>query len=97
MAQRLALPISFMEAHGTCRSVCEDRWGALMTAAQAGNDGACNRLLTDVAAWLQRYSARRLPPSHVDDVVREALVTIYAGRIAAGPLPAWSGQRKVSF
>jgi hypothetical protein len=35
MAQVFALPISFVDAHGTRRSVSEDRWGELVTAAQA--------------------------------------------------------------
>ena len=77
MAQAFALPISFIDAHGTHGSVSKDRWGELMTAAQAGNGGAYNRLLTEVAAWLQRYYTRRLPPSYVDDVVQEALVAIH--------------------
>lgn len=80
MAQAFALPISFMEANETGRSVPDDRWGKLMTAAQAGNGGAYNRLLTEVAAWLQRYYARRLPASHVDDVVQEVLVAIHLKR-----------------
>ena len=80
MAQAFALPISFMEAYGTGRSVPNDRWDKLMTAAQSGNGGAYNRLLTEVAAWLQRYYARRLPASHVDDVVQEALVAIHLKR-----------------
>ncbi len=69
-----------MEAHGTRRSVSDDRWGELMTAAQAGNGGVYNRLLTEVAAWLQRYYARCLPPSYVGDVVQEALVAIHLKR-----------------
>jgi len=80
MVQAFALPISFMEAHETGRSVPDDRWDRLMTAAQSGNGGAYNRLLTEVAAWLQRYYARRLPASHVDDVVQEALVAIHLKR-----------------
>ncbi|RZF65240.1 sigma-70 family RNA polymerase sigma factor [Sphingomonas populi] len=51
-----------------------------MMAALSGNGGAYNRLLTEVGAWLQRYYARRLPASHVDDVVQEALVAIHLKR-----------------
>jgi len=80
MAQAFALPISFMEAHGKRRSVADDRWDELMIAALSGNGGAYNRLLTEVGAWLQRYYARRLPASHVDDVVQEALVAIHLKR-----------------
>ena len=79
-AQGFALPIRSLEAPGTRRSVSNDRWGELMTAAQGGNGGAYNRLLTEVAAWLQRYYARRLPPSYVDDVVQEALIAIHVKR-----------------
>ena len=80
MAQKLALAISLMVAHGTRRRVPGDRWGGLMVAAQSGDDAAYNRLLAEVAAWLHRYYERRLPPSHVDDVVQEALVAIHLKR-----------------
>ena len=36
-------------------------WDALMAAAQGGDASAYNRLLSDVAVWLRRYYARRLP------------------------------------
>ena len=51
-----------------------------MAAAQSGDDNAYNRLLAEVAAWLHCYYERRLPPSHVDDVVQEALVAIHLKR-----------------
>jgi len=63
-----------------------------MTAAQAGDSGSYSSLLTEVAAWLRRYYARRLPRSYVDDVVQEALVAIHLKRHTyepGRPFRAW--------
>lgn len=79
-AHLFALQISSMETHETHRGVADDRWGELMTAARNGDGRAYVRLLAEVAAWLRRYYARRLPPSHIDDVVQEALVAIHLKR-----------------
>lgn len=69
-----------------------DRWGDLMAAAQGGNGGAYNRLLTELAAWLQRYYARRIPAGQVDDLVQEALVAVHTKRHTyepGRPFRAW--------
>lgn len=92
MAQAFSQPINFIEAHETRRRVPDDRWSEMMAAAQAGNGGAYNRLLTEAAAWLQRYYARRLPPSYVDDIVQEALIAIHTKRHTyepTRPFNAW--------
>lgn len=85
MVQVRALPIDCLEANGPRPSVPRDRWGELMTAAHAGNSSAYSCLLAEVATWLRRYYARRLPASHVDDVVQEVLVAIHLKRHSYQP------------
>ncbi|WP_426167226.1 sigma-70 family RNA polymerase sigma factor [Sandarakinorhabdus sp. DWP1-3-1] len=55
-------------------------WGALMSAAQAGEAAPYRRLLAELRPWLLRYFARRLPPSAVEDAVQDTLVAIHAKR-----------------
>jgi hypothetical protein len=52
-------------------------WDALMAAAQDGNAAAYHRLLFEVASWLRRYVARRLPPAIVDDAVQDTLIAVH--------------------
>ena len=42
-------------------------WDRMMAAAQAGNADAYRSLLAEVASWLRRYYARRLPPAMTED------------------------------
>ncbi len=63
----------------------EGDWGARMQAAQAGNGGVYHRLLSEVAVWLRRYYARRLPPSMVDDAVQDTLLAIHEKRHTYDP------------
>lgn len=63
----------------------EDRWGALMAAAQAGQAGPYRRLLDELRTWLHRYYARRLPPSLVDDAVQDTLIAIHEKRHTYDP------------
>jgi RNA polymerase sigma-70 factor (ECF subfamily) len=91
MAQAYALNIS-----GTrplrFASATQDHWGDLMAAAQAGNGGAYNRLLTELSGWLQRYYSHRVPVAQVDDLVQEALVAVHSRRHtyeAGRPFRAW--------
>ncbi|WP_240500011.1 sigma-70 family RNA polymerase sigma factor [Sphingomonas montana] len=84
--------ISRIDAPGMCRSVSGDRWSEMMSAALAGNGGAYSSLLTETAAWLQRYYAHRLPAPYVDDIVQEALIAIHMKRYTydpARPFKAW--------
>jgi RNA polymerase sigma factor (sigma-70 family) len=55
---------------------CE-RWGALMTAAQKGGNGAYDKLLRELDQWLRSYYARRLPPSSADDARQDALLAVH--------------------
>lgn len=57
-----------------------DLWGDLMAAAQNGNGGACNRLLTEIRPWLHRYYARRLPPGMIEDAVQDMLIAVHQRR-----------------
>jgi RNA polymerase sigma factor (sigma-70 family) len=56
-----------------------------MEAAQGGNGGAYRRLLGELADWLGRYFARRLPPSEVDDAVQETLLAVHRRRHTFDP------------
>jgi RNA polymerase sigma-70 factor (ECF subfamily) len=56
-----------------------------MVAAQAGNAPVYHRLLEELGAWLQRYFARRLPPSMVDDAVQETLIAVHQKRHTYDP------------
>jgi RNA polymerase sigma factor (sigma-70 family) len=60
-------------------------WNRLMEAAQAGNGGAYHRLLGEIAAWLERYFGRRLPPGDIDDAVQETLLAIHRRRHTFDP------------
>src|SRR3546814_15410088 len=51
-----------------------DRWNALMTAAQNGNDRAYERLMGEVSHWLSKYFHRKLPPAAAEDATQEALL-----------------------
>lgn len=60
-------------------------WRALMVAAQSGGGSAYRQLLGELATWLQRYYARRLPLGTVDDAVQEALLAIHEKRHTYDP------------
>jgi RNA polymerase sigma-70 factor (ECF subfamily) len=73
-------------------AAADDPWGELMAAAQAGNGGAYQRLLTEVDVWLRRYYARRLPPAIVEDAAQDTLLAIHARRHTyqpGRPFKAW--------
>ena len=91
MASTYVLRTSNAEIPST-RAASDDLWGDLMIAAQAGDGGAYQRLLTEATAWLRRYYSRRLPPSMVDDVVQEALIAVHSKRHtyeAGRPFRSW--------
>jgi RNA polymerase sigma factor (sigma-70 family) len=60
-------------------------WDAMMVAAQAGDATTYNRLLSEVAAWLQRYYARRLPQAMIDDAIQDALIAVHQKRHTYDP------------
>lgn len=71
---------------------CSKRWGQLMLAARAGDNGAYERLIREVDDWLRRYYARRLPHPAADDARQEALLAIHAKRhtyAPSRPFGAW--------
>ena len=64
----------------------------MMVAALAGDASSYRRLLSEVAGWLRRYFARRLPRAMVDDTVQNTLVAIHEKRHTydpARPFGAW--------
>jgi RNA polymerase sigma factor (sigma-70 family) len=64
----------------------DDRaWDAMMAAAQGGDASAYHRLLSEVAIWLRRYYARRLPPAMVDDAIQDTLIAVHEKRHTYDP------------
>jgi RNA polymerase sigma factor (sigma-70 family) len=69
-------------------------WDRLMAAAQAGDANAYRTLLGELALWLRRYYARRLPPAMTDDAVQDVLLAIHEKRHTydpARPFGPWLG------
>jgi RNA polymerase sigma factor (sigma-70 family) len=67
-------------------------WDAMMAAAQGGDASSYHRLLSEVAAWLRRYYARRLPPAMIDDAIQDTLIAIHEKRHTydpSRPFGAW--------
>jgi len=67
-------------------------WDALMAAAQGGDASAYHRLLIEVATWLRRYYARRLPPAMIDDAIQDTLIAVHEKRHTydpSRPFGAW--------
>ena len=60
-------------------------WDGLMGAAQNGDAAAYRHLLTELAVWLRRYYARRLPPGLIDDAVQESLIAVHEKRNTYDP------------
>lgn len=59
----------------------EDRWGAAMAAAQAGDQDAYRMLLEDVLPFVRRQVRSRISASaDAEDVVQNALIAIHRGR-----------------
>jgi RNA polymerase sigma-70 factor (ECF subfamily) len=70
----------------------DDRWNALMTAAQNGDARAYDRLMGEVSQWLSRYFHRRLPPAAAEDATQEALLAIHVHKEkyqANAPMTPW--------
>jgi RNA polymerase sigma factor (sigma-70 family) len=60
-------------------------WDQLMAAAQVGDVNAYRILLGELASWLRRYYARRLPPSMTEDAVQNVLLAIHEKRHTYDP------------
>ncbi|HVU28809.1 MAG TPA: sigma-70 family RNA polymerase sigma factor [Sphingomicrobium sp.] len=58
-------------------NLIDDRWNAMMAAAQGGDDRAYGRLMGEVSQWLSRYFHKRLPPAAAEDATQEALLAIH--------------------
>ena len=63
----------------------EATFARLMAAMQQGDRVAANVLLTEAGMWLERYFRRRVPPSHVDDLVQEVLIALHTKRASWDP------------
>jgi RNA polymerase sigma-70 factor (ECF subfamily) len=67
-------------------------WDALMVAAEGGDASAYRNLLSEVATWLRRYYARRLPPAMIDDAIQDTLIALHEKRHTydpGRPFAAW--------
>lgn len=74
------------------RDAGADAWDALMAVAQGGDAAAYHRLLSEVADWLRRYFARRLPPAMIDDAIQDTLIAVHEKRHTydpSRPFGAW--------
>lgn len=70
----------------------DDRWNSLMSAAQAGNDRAYERLMGEISQWLSRYFRKRLPPAAAEDATQEALLAIHVHKqryLPNDPMTPW--------
>jgi RNA polymerase sigma factor (sigma-70 family) len=60
-------------------------WDRMMAAAQVGDANAYKTLLAELAPWLRRYYARRLPPAMTEDAVQDVLLAIHEKRHTYDP------------
>ena len=70
----------------------DDRWNAMMSAAQQGDDLAYEQLMREVRAWLLRYFQKRLPSGPAEDATQEALLAIHLQKHRYrpdGPMTPW--------
>jgi RNA polymerase sigma factor (sigma-70 family) len=72
-----------LSAHGA--GADNRAWDAMMVAAQGGDASSYHRLLSEAAAWLRRYYARRLPPAMIDDAIQDTLIAIHEKRHTYDP------------
>lgn len=56
-----------------------------MAAAQVGDRNAYKILLSELAVWLRRYYATRLPPEMIEDAVQDVLLAIHERRHTYDP------------
>jgi RNA polymerase sigma-70 factor (ECF subfamily) len=60
-------------------------WDRLMAAAQVGDANAYRTLLSELAPWLRRYYARRLPAAMTEDAVQDVLLAVHEKRHTYDP------------
>lgn len=70
---------------GATESSVDDRWNALMIAAQNGDDRAYEQLMGEVGRWLSRYFHKRLPPAAAEDATQDALLAIHLHKLKYQP------------
>jgi RNA polymerase sigma-70 factor (ECF subfamily) len=64
----------------------DQRWTALMAAAQAGDDDAYNALLYECIPFIRRVARRQgVRPDDIGDVVQETLLTVHRARWTYDP------------
>jgi len=76
----------------TGMSAVDDRWNALMTAAQNGDDRAYEQLMGEVSQWFSRYFHKRLPPAAAEDATQDALLAMHVHKHkyqANAPMTPW--------
>lgn len=61
-------------------------WDRMMAAAQVGDANAYRTLLAELALWLRRYYARRLPSAMTEDAVQDVLLAIHEKRHTYDPV-----------
>ena len=62
-----------------------ESWDRMMAAAQEGDANAYRGLLSELARWLRRYYARRLPPAMIEDAVQDVLLALHEKRHTYDP------------
>jgi RNA polymerase sigma-70 factor (ECF subfamily) len=60
-------------------------WDRMMADAQAGDANVYRTLLAELASWLRRYYARRLPHAMTEDAVQDVLLAIHEKRHTYDP------------
>src|SRR6202047_4142297 len=60
-------------------------WDRMMAAALVGDANAYRTLLAELALWLRRYYARRLPSSMTEDAIQDVLLAIHEKRHTYDP------------
>ncbi len=85
-------PAAETSARGSSPMSLDDRWNSLMSAAQAGDDRAYERLMGEISQWLSRYFHKRLPPAAAEDATQETLLAIHAHKqkyLPNDPMTPW--------
>lgn len=57
----------------------------LMALSQQGDKNAYAALLAECGRWLRRFYARRIPPSALDDLVQDSLLSLHHKRDSYDP------------
>lgn len=67
------------------KTLRDNGWGALMAAAQMGDQAAYLQLLAEVQGWLRGYFLGRTKESGVEDLVQETLIALHTRRHTFDP------------